>query len=138
MPGKFRKPWSRRSNALPATAVEQLPPGTKAESNIQPHENNAELNDMVEEVAQFEQSHQWDPNLPQTKMDVLHEAAKTGDIEKIKEVESDFAEDSPHEEVRAAVKNTDDGGVANTVRAWILGIIFVTIGSGLNMLLSMR
>ncbi|KAK8014368.1 hypothetical protein PG990_007664 [Apiospora arundinis] len=30
------------------------------------------------------------------------------------------------------------GEVANTVRAWILGFIFVTLGSGLNMFLSMR
>jgi hypothetical protein len=40
--------------------------------------------------------------------------------------------------VRAAVRPTDGGEVANTVRAWILGMIFVTIGSALNMFLSMR
>ncbi len=33
---------------------------------------------------------------------------------------------------------TDGGEVANTVRAWVLGMIFVTLGSGLNMFLSMR
>lgn len=51
----------------------------------------------------------------------------------------DFIENSPYEEVRAAVRVTDDPDeVANTVRAWILGMIFVTLGSGLNMFLSMR
>lgn len=73
-----------------------------------------------------------------SEIDALHHAAKTGDAETIREVEGAFAEDSPYEEVRAAVRNTDDGSVANTVRAWILGMIFVTIGSGLNMFLSMR
>ncbi|OAA63871.1 small oligopeptide transporter, OPT family [Cordyceps fumosorosea ARSEF 2679] len=47
-------------------------------------------------------------------------------------------EESPYEEVRAAVRNTDGGEVANTVRAWILGMLFVTLGAGLNMFLSMR
>lgn len=49
-----------------------------------------------------------------------------------------FTEDSPYDEVRAAVRNTDGGEVANTVRAWILGMVFVTVGSALNMFLSMR
>jgi hypothetical protein len=49
-----------------------------------------------------------------------------------------FSGDSPYEEVRAAVRNTDGEEVANTVRAWVLGMFFVTIGSALNMFLSMR
>ena len=54
------------------------------------------------------------------------------------EVEAIFAEDSPYEEVRAAVRTEDGEEVANTVRAWILGMLFVTVGSGANMFLSMR
>ncbi|PHH69389.1 hypothetical protein CDD80_6780 [Ophiocordyceps camponoti-rufipedis] len=47
-------------------------------------------------------------------------------------------EDSPYEEVRAAVRNSDEGEVANTLRAWIIGLFFVTLGTGLHMFLSMR
>lgn len=92
----------------------------------------------AEEVHEISKSHKWDPNLPQEEIDALNDAIKTGDVEKITEVGHTFAEDSPYEEVRAAVRTTDDHSVANTVRAWILGMIFVTIGSGLNMFLSMR
>lgn len=49
-----------------------------------------------------------------------------------------FSDDSPYAEVRAAVRNTDGEQVANTVRAWVLGMLFVTVGSALNMFLSMR
>ncbi|KAF2644099.1 small oligopeptide transporter [Massarina eburnea CBS 473.64] len=84
-----------------------------------------------------EEAHQWDPNLPQYKLDELH-AATHGDPEAIKQAQADFIEDSPYEEVRAAVKPIDGGEPANTVRAWILGMSFVTVASGLNMFLSMR
>jgi hypothetical protein len=85
-----------------------------------------------------EKTHQWDPNLPQDKIDELHSATHDGDFEAIRKAQKDFVEDSPYEEVRAAVKNTDGGEPANTVRAWILGMLFVTIASGANMFLSMR
>ncbi|KAF2122681.1 OPT family small oligopeptide transporter [Lophiotrema nucula] len=83
-------------------------------------------------------AHQWDPNLAQEKVDELIAATHDGDPEAIRRVQEDFIEDSPYEQVRAAVKNTDGGEPANTVRAWFLGLIFVTVGSGLNMFLSMR
>ncbi|KAF2689089.1 OPT family small oligopeptide transporter [Lentithecium fluviatile CBS 122367] len=85
-----------------------------------------------------EKTHQWDPNLPQDKVDELLSATRDGDPEAIRKAQADFIEDSPYEEVRAAVKNTDGGEPANTVRAWILGMLFVTVASGLNMFLSMR
>jgi hypothetical protein len=137
MPGKLRTPWSQRSTTVPAT-VEEASSVPTGDSSRVANETNADLQHVVEDVEHFSKSHQWDPNLPQEKLDILHDAAKTGDPEEVKEVEAEFAEDSPYEEVRAAVSNTDDGSVANTVRAWILGMIFVTLGSGLNMFLSMR
>lgn len=82
--------------------------------------------------------HQWDPNLSQEKIDEIHETQISEDQEKAVEVEKELAQDSQYETVRAAVRNTDGGEPANTVRAWILGMIFCTIGSGLNMFLSMR
>jgi hypothetical protein len=85
-----------------------------------------------------EKTHQWDPNLRQDKIDELLSATRDGDPEAIKKAQADFVEDSPYEEVRAAVKNTDGCEPANTVRAWILGMLFVTVASGINMFLSMR
>lgn len=80
----------------------------------------------------------WDTEVSQEKIDSQYtikddEKADYGDT-KVGET----IEDSPYEAVRAAVRPEDNGEVANTVRAWILGMIFVTIGSGLNMFLSMR
>ncbi|KAL1966252.1 hypothetical protein VTN77DRAFT_4605 [Rasamsonia byssochlamydoides] len=62
-------------------------------------------------------------------------------VEEEAKIETDGSsslEDSPYESVRAAVRPTDGGEVANTVRAWVLGMFFVTIASGVNMFLSMR
>ena len=89
-------------------------------------------------VVLTEQTHQWDPNLRQDKIDELLSATRDGDPEAIKKAQADFIEDSPYEEVRAAVRNTDGGEPASTVRAWILGLLFVTLASGINMFLSMR
>ncbi|KAI2780473.1 small oligopeptide transporter [Daldinia loculata] len=108
-----------------------------------PNSSNEKLRDIdvttaIKDLNQIQHAHQWDPNLPQEKLDAVNSALKHGDVKEIIEADSLFSEDSPYEEVRAAVRNTDGGEVACTVRAWILGMIFVTLGSGLNMLLSMR
>ncbi|KAJ5396454.1 hypothetical protein N7509_004567 [Penicillium cosmopolitanum] len=94
--------------------------------------------DNIKELQKFELSHQWDPNLPQEKLDAIKEAVENGDHEKAVELDKSLAQDSQYESVRAAVRNTDNGEVANTVRAWVLGLLFTTVGSGLNMFLSMR
>ncbi|KAJ9131719.1 OPT family small oligopeptide transporter [Pleurostoma richardsiae] len=97
-----------------------------------------EVSHAAEDLEKIQKSHQWDPNLPQEKADFIDKALHDGDVGEILAADELFTEDSPYEEVRAAVRNTDGGEVANTVRAWILGMIFVTVGSGLNMFLSMR
>jgi OPT family oligopeptide transporter len=89
-------------------------------------------------VTVTEKTHQWDPNLAQDKIDELFAATRYGDPEAVRKAGADFNENSPYESVRAAVKNIDGGEPANTVRAWILGMSFVTVASGLNMFLSMR
>lgn len=96
------------------------------------------VNQAATDLEKIKHAHQFDPNLPQEKLDFLNKALNDGDAGEIIEADALFTEDSPYEEVRAAVRNTDGGEVANTVRAWILGMLFVTIGSGLNMFLSMR
>lgn len=52
---------------------------------------------------------------------------------------ADTEDDSPYPEVRAAVSNVDDPSMpVNTFRAWFLGLLFATLGSSLNTLMSMR
>ncbi|KAK7754225.1 hypothetical protein SLS62_003802 [Diatrype stigma] len=47
-------------------------------------------------------------------------------------------EDSPYEEVRAAVHNYDEDLPCNTVRAWTIGLSLVVLGASANTLLSLR
>lgn len=96
------------------------------------------MREEAAELSRIQHDHRWDPNLPQDKLDAIQKAVQDGDPEEIAETNALFAEDSPYEEVRAAVRNTDGGEIANTVRASVLGMIFVTLGSGVNMFLSMR
>lgn len=138
MPRTFRTPWSQRSAKVVDAGPAITSDPTAGEKDVTIEGKASEHPNAAADIVAFEKSHRWDPNLPQAEIDALHHTAKTGDAESIREVEGTFAEDSPYEEVRAAVRNTDDESVANTVRAWILGMIAVTIGSGLNMFLSMR
>lgn len=97
-----------------------------------------DVSQATEDLMKVKITHQWDPNLPPEKIEAIDKALKDGNTEEILAADALFSEDSPYEEVRAAVRNTDGEEVANTVRAWILGMVFVTIGSALNMFLSMR
>ncbi|KAJ5767213.1 uncharacterized protein N7511_004829 [Penicillium nucicola] len=115
-----------------------MSPITSIMKGIEPPEPGISKNESIQKVNMIDPIHQWDPNLSQEKLGAIHEVHETTDKEKAVEFEKDIAQDSQYESVRAAVRNTDGGEVANTVRAWILGMIFVTIGSGLNMFLSMR
>jgi OPT family oligopeptide transporter len=53
-------------------------------------------------------------------------------------LERELEENSPYPEVRSAVRPTDEDLPTNTIRAWVLGMILLTIGSGLNLLFSLR
>lgn len=92
----------------------------------------------LDDVKRLQRAHQYDPNLPENEIKILDQAARSDSIERALEVDGAFSKDSPYETVRAAVSDTDGEEVANTVRAWILGFIFVTLASGINMFLSMR
>jgi hypothetical protein len=42
-------------------------------------------------------------------------------------------EDSPYEEVRASVSNTDDPDMpVNTARMWVIGLLLTVLGAGMN------
>lgn len=101
--------------------------------------NDATIESVALDDAQrIQKSHQFDPNLPDATLDAIRQAARSNSVEAAIEVDKQFTEDSPYESVRAAVRPTDGGEVANTLRAWILGFIFVTISAAVNMFLSMR
>ncbi|KAL1980072.1 hypothetical protein VTN96DRAFT_4691 [Rasamsonia emersonii] len=92
-----------------------------------------------EDVQEIQPSNRWDPNLSSENEDILVGPSQASEEEAKIEVNTSLSsENSPYETVQAAVRNTDGDEVANTVRAWILGMFFVTIASGLNMYLSMR
>jgi hypothetical protein len=89
-----------------------------------------------DEVGAFARTRNWDPNMEDSKLEAIG-----ADVEKdVKhEAEIEVEENSPYPEVQAAVANWDDMDVpANTLRAWFLGMFFVTIGSGLNCFFSLR
>ncbi|OTB01894.1 hypothetical protein M426DRAFT_323119 [Hypoxylon sp. CI-4A] len=100
--------------------------------------DSKDIDTTVADLDKIQRNHQWDTDLPEEKRDVVKSAVDQEDVKEISETDLLFTEDSPYEEVRAAVRNTDGEEMACTVRAWVLGMIFVTLGSGLNMLLSMR
>lgn len=82
-----------------------------------------DVKEAIKDLESIKHAHQYDPNLPQEKLDFLNKALQDGDADEIIESETFFTEDSPYAEVRAAVRNTDGGEVANTVRAWVLGSV---------------
>ncbi|KAH6664850.1 putative sexual differentiation process protein isp4 [Halenospora varia] len=91
------------------------------------------------ELEAFQVEHKWDPNIPQESIDKVQEALKEHDVEKTVAIEVNLLEeDSPYPEVRAAVRNYDEECPANTLRAWVLGMLWTTIGSAVNMLFSLR
>lgn len=72
-------------------------------------------------------------------------AEKLYSLEAVHALEDELAandvgeENSPIEEVRAAVPNTDDPDMpCSTFRAWFLGVLFVLLGSGVNIFFSLR
>jgi hypothetical protein len=143
MAWRFRTPWSSRD--APNLGIEGIS-RSNSETEVTPTSSekkgldgqDVDITAAAEDLPKFAKTHQFDPMLPQDKIDILHDATATGDVEAMKVATAAFAEDSPYAEVKASVRPIDGSEPANTVRAWILGMIFVTVASGLNMFLSMR
>src|SRR6201996_2926744 len=77
----------------------------------------------------------WDLNLPEDyDPEKKYRNSWTDNEGGLKEEE----ENSPYEEVRAAVPNWDEQMPANTIRAWVLGLILSVFGAGINTLFSLR
>ena len=133
--------WLSKKATPEDTSPDEISHGKPADVSVTQADEKRQISidtQALQDVKKLDKAHQADPNLGDDKIDALREAAKTGDAERVLEVEKAFVEDSPYENVRAAVRTTDGEEVANTLRAWILGFFFVTIASGINMFLSMR
>ncbi|KEY68656.1 hypothetical protein S7711_00534 [Stachybotrys chartarum IBT 7711] len=104
-----------------------------------PIEATASGIDKLKYLADFEKAHKLDPNLPIDELNDVDAAIATGHAEKNIEIENALMEDnSPYPEVRAVVRNYDIDLPANTIRAWVIGLFLCSIGSGINMLFSLR
>ena len=133
--------WFSRKESSDDISSDEVSSGKAGETVVSGTDEKRQISvdaQALQDVKQLGKAHQADPNLADDEIDALREAAKTGDAEKVLEVEKTFVEDSPYENVRAAVRTTDGEECANTLRAWVLGFFFVTVASGINMFLSMR
>ncbi|KAH9907258.1 OPT family small oligopeptide transporter [Xylariomycetidae sp. FL2044] len=130
-------PASRTTGQPEINPVEDADEGNISTAAEEKH-GGVDVATAAHELDQIKHTHQFDQNLPRERIEAVEKAIDKGDADAILEAERYFTEDSPYEEVRAAVKPIDNGEVANTLRAWVLGMFFVTIGSGVNMFLSMR
>ncbi|KAK7613883.1 small oligopeptide transporter, OPT family [Phyllosticta paracitricarpa] len=128
----FRRPFARRdTDKVVNSSTEQKTPEATS-SSVKAVEADAELKT-------FSDLHRWDPNLEEEKRAAIESAVKKGDIEAEIQIERELEETSPYPEVASAVPPTDDDTLpVGTVRAWVLGMFMVTIGSALNMLFSLR
>ncbi|KAI7228699.1 OPT family small oligopeptide transporter [Hortaea werneckii] len=125
----FRNAFKITPQRINHGEIEELPE-TKVESTVEAQ--------ALGDALSLQRSHQNDPNLPIEDIKTLNEAIKTGNAEEALEEDDRLTRGSPYEAVRAAVRETAGEEVANTIRAWILGFIFVTAAAGINMFLSMR
>lgn len=105
-------------------------------------EDTAEVSGLehLKSLEQYEKkAYKLDPNLPLDQLNELDAAIATGNAEKGMEIEQALMDDnSPYPEVRAVVRNFDVDLPANTVRAWVIGMFLCTVGSGVNMIFSLR
>ncbi|KAI1779413.1 small oligopeptide transporter [Hypoxylon cercidicola] len=93
----------------------------------------------LDTLKNFEEQHKLDPNLPIEELRNVDTVLATGDAEKGVQIEATLLEEnSPYPEVSAAVRNYDVDLPANTIRAWVIGLILCTVGSAINMLFSLK
>ncbi|BFZ59744.1 hypothetical protein YB2330_000761 [Saitoella coloradoensis] len=92
------------------------------------------------DLKNFVAEHTYDPNLPRKIYeDAKGLTVKDVDVGEVIAFDSEMLEDSPYPEVRAAVAPTDQEDLTvNTIRMWVLGMIFTTLGTGINVLFSLR
>ncbi|KAI4153895.1 MAG: hypothetical protein LQ340_002024 [Diploschistes diacapsis] len=90
------------------------------------------------ELKFLKKMHRWDPNMSSDVNEGMSRAVADHDVTAELELINLIENDSPYPEVRAAVRNYDEEMPANTIRAWVIGMLMVTLGSAMNMLFSLR
>ncbi|KAF1982642.1 small oligopeptide transporter, OPT family [Aulographum hederae CBS 113979] len=132
----------RKSKSVPEPVIEGVGEDTSSAEEIAETLSselpNYEATKAHENLKRFSENHQWDPNLEDEKRNAIHDAVENHVVEKEVGIEQELEENSPYPEVVAAVRNYDEDLPSNTLRAWMIGLLFTTIGSGLNMLFSLR
>lgn len=97
------------------------------------------IDESEDQLRKFKKTHQWDWNLDYEQIDSVNKVLQTDDAEKKANAEHALLEEnSPYYEVRSTVRNYDEDMPANTIRAWVLGMIATTIVSAVNLLFSLR
>ncbi|KAI0487444.1 OPT family small oligopeptide transporter [Xylaria cf. heliscus] len=110
-----------------------------AERGLTPEASSSEGIGTPDTLKRFEHQHHLDPNLPADEIELMDASLPRSDAEKGANVEANVVEDdSPYPEVRTSVRNYDVDLPANTIRAWVIGLILCTVGSAVNMLFSLR
>ncbi|KAI1752395.1 OPT oligopeptide transporter protein-domain-containing protein [Xylaria castorea] len=110
------------------------------------HDESHELSDWGQpgtHDTEFEEGEEHerllDPNFPDDDDIELHQSepgrATSFDSEAAAKANE---EDSPYEEVRAAVRNFDEDLPCSTIRAWTIGLSLTFVGAALNTLFSLR
>lgn len=94
--------------------------------------------------------HERDPNFPIHVVERIREFLGNSNIFENPEKHSDIIQEmkteaalitgnSPYSEVRAVVDNTDDPSIpSSTIRAWVIGLSFVTVLAFINQMFSIR
>ncbi|MAD86835.1 MAG: hypothetical protein CL912_28095 [Deltaproteobacteria bacterium] len=94
--------------------------------------------------------HERDPNFPIAVVERIREFLGNANIFENPEKHADIIQEmkteaalitgnSPYSEVRAVVDNTDDPSIpSSTIRAWVIGLSFVTILAFINQMFSIR
>lgn len=139
--GLKRKPFHRQStnsSTLPLNELRVSPKGVDSKDHDELGGSSSTVDaptaSQVQKDAEFlQKTHAWDPNLPEDLRENIDGALKDHNLDRELAIEREIAADSPYPEVRSAVRNFDEDVPANTVRAWILGMFFVTVLSAVNM-----
>ncbi|KAF2664976.1 small oligopeptide transporter, OPT family [Microthyrium microscopicum] len=141
MMNRFRKPWgSKPTQGVVAEETPVTEDGKISHSTSNDLDATTPPNAAVDEahLKQFDDLHKFDPNLPEEKRGAIENALHSHNVGAELALEHELEENSPYPEVVASVRNWDEEMPANTVRAWVLGMLFMTIGTGCNLLFSLR
>ncbi|KAL7621266.1 hypothetical protein AAE478_008583 [Parahypoxylon ruwenzoriense] len=104
-------------------------------------DENAETTgvEALNRLRRFKEQHELDPNLQIEELNDLDVVLANSNAEKGVEVKTaSLEENSPYPEVSAVVRNYDVDLPANTIRAWVIGMVLCTVGSAVNMLFSLK